>query len=157
MSQTHHGLLVHAIFSTKYRKNVIAKEWQDDLFAYMGGTAEEHKAAILASGGTENHVHLLIRIHPSYAVADTVRHIKSNASRWVNEKHQPKGNREFRWQRGYGAFSVSQSLAVKVKRYVRNQVEHHRKKTFKEEYLEFLTKHEVEFDEQYAFDEEIVA
>ena len=156
MSQTHHGLLVHVIFSTKYRKNLIAKEWRDDLFAYMGGTAREHQATILASGGTEDHVHLLVNIHPSFAVADTVRHIKANASRWVNKNHPLKRNRKFQWQREYGAFSVSQSLSAKVKRYVRNQEEHHKKKSFKEEYLEFLRRHEIEFDEQYVFDEEIV-
>lgn len=155
MSQTHHGLLIHIVFSTKFRHPYLNEKWRDDLFAYIGATAREHKATVVASGGIEDHVHLLVKIHPSYAIADTVRHLKANSSRWINEGHRV--NCRFEWQRGYGAFSVSQSMAATVKQYIRNQRQHHEKQSFRDEYLSMLRNHQVEFDERYVFDEEIVA
>lgn len=155
MSQTHHGLLIHVIFSTKNRSPVIDESWQDELFAYVGGIAKEHKAIVLASGGTDDHIHLLVKIHPSFAISDTVRHLKANSSRWINK--QQKVNCRFEWQRGYGAFSVSQSNSEAVKAYIRGQREHHQARPFRDEYLEFLVRHRIEFDERYVFDEEVVS
>lgn len=158
MSQTHHGVLIHVIFSTKHRYPHISNQWQNDLFAYLGGTggtAREHKATLLASGGIEDHVHLLLRIHPSFAIADTVRHLKANSSRWINE--QRKVDCRFEWQRGYGVFSVSQSMSERVKQYIAQQRQHHQKQSFRDEYLEILSRHQVEFDPRYVFDEEISA
>ena len=155
MSTTHHGLLNHVIFSTKLRYPLIRDAWRDDLFAYMGGIARDHKATLLASGGIEDHVHLLLKIHPSFAVADTVKLIKANSSRWVNETGRVGG--KFQWQRGYGAFSVSQSMSHTVKRYLANQRQHHLRQTFRDEYLDTLRRHEIEFDERYVLDEEIVS
>jgi putative transposase len=155
MPSTHHGILIHTVFSTKNRKPMIDVEWQDDLYAYMGVTAREHKAIIVCSGGIEDHVHLLIKIHPAFAVSSTVQLIKANASRWVNEERLTRWN--FEWQRGYGAFSVSQSRARRVKQYIHNQREHHQKQTFSDEYVEILQRHEIEYDPRYVFDEEIVA
>jgi len=154
MSQTHHGLLIHIIFSTKLRKPLIGDDWRDDLFACIGGTAREHKATVLASGGIEDHIHLLVKIHPSFAISDTVRHLKANASRWINQQH--KVDCRFEWQRGYGVFSVSQSMSETVKSYIANQRQHHAQQSFRDEYLELLCRHGVEFDERYVFDEEIV-
>ena len=102
MPSTHHGILLHFVFSTKNRVPLIDEHWQDELFAYMGATAREHKATVLCSGGIEDHVHLLAKVHPSYAIADTVQLIKANASRWINLEHRT--NSRFEWQRGYGAF-----------------------------------------------------
>jgi REP element-mobilizing transposase RayT len=155
MPSTHHGLLIHVIFGTKLRYPLIRDAWQDDLFAYMGGTAKEHKATLLASGGVEDHVHLLLKIHPSFAVADTIKLIKSNSSRWINQER--KVNCRFEWQRGYGAFSVSQSLSDKVKEYLANQRVHHQRQSFRDEYLETLRRHAIDFDERFVFDEEVVA
>ena len=155
MSQTHHGLLIHVVFSTKERYPLIRDDWRDELFAYIGCTVREHKAVLLKSGGIEDHIHLLVKIHPSFAIADTVRHLKANSSRWIDE--QRKVNCRFEWQRGYGAFSVSQSMSKAVKRYISNQREHHQRQPFRDKYLELLRRHEIEFDEQYVFDEEIVA
>ena len=92
MSTTHHGLLIHVIFSTKLRYPLIRDSWRDDLFAYMGGIARDHKATLLASGGIEDHVHLLIKINPSFAIADTVKLIKANSSRWINEARKVDGS-----------------------------------------------------------------
>ena len=154
MSQTHHGVLIHVVFSTKLRYPLISDEWRDDLFAYIGGMAKDHKATVLASGGIEDHVHLLVKIHPSFAISDTVKLIKANSSRWINQ--QGKVNCRFEWQRGYGVFSVSQSMSETVKRYLAGQRKHHRQQDFRGEYLEMLRRHGVEFDERYVFDEEIV-
>ncbi len=153
MPSTHHGILIHAIFSTKNRKPIIADAWRDDLYAYFGATAHEHKSVILCSGGIEGHVHLLIKIHPAFAISDTMQLLKANTSRWVNEKHRTR----FEWQRGYGAFSVSQSQADRVKHYIQTQREHHQRHAFRDEYLEILRRHEIDFDPRYVFDEEIVS
>jgi putative transposase len=131
MSSTLHGLLIHVIFSTKLRYPLILDSWRDDLFAYVGGIARDHKATVLASGGVEDHVHLLIRIHPSFAIADTVKLIKANSSRWINQTGKTDG--KFEWQRGYGAFSVSQSMSESVKRYLANQRQHHQTQTFRDQ------------------------
>ena len=154
MSQTHHGVLIHVVFSTKLRRPWIRDDWRDDLFAYIGGIARDHKAVGLTSGGIEDHVHLLVRIHPSFAISETVQLIKANSSRWINLERKVDG--KFEWQRGYGVFSVSQSMSETVKRYLAGQREHHRKQSFRQEYLEMLRRHGVEFDERYVFDEEIV-
>jgi putative transposase len=113
MPSSHHGILLHIVFSTKNRMPLILPSWQDDLYAYMGGIAKEHKAIVLCSGGVEDHVHLLVKTHPSFAIADTVQLMKSNSSRWVNQSQ--KTTIKFQWQRGYGVFSVSQSQSEIVK------------------------------------------
>jgi len=155
MPSTHHGILIHVIFSTKNRVRLLEESWQDDLFAYIGGTVRDHKATILSSGGIEDHIHLLAKIHPTFAISETVQLLKSNSSRWINQQGETESR--FEWQRGYGAFSVSQSQVARVKSYIRTQREHHRRQSFRDEYLEILKRHEIEFDERYVFDEEIVA
>ena len=121
----------------------------------MGGIAREHQATLLRSGGMEDHVHLLIKIHPSYAIADTIKLMKGNSSRWINE--QSKLTCRFAWQKGYGAFSVSQSMADTVKGYIERQEQHHARQTFEQEYLDMLRKHEIDFDSRYVFDDEIIS
>ncbi len=149
---THHGILLHVVFSTKYRRPLLADAWRDDLFAYVGGIIKDHKAVLLKSGGIEDHVHLLIRFHPEFAVSKTVQLLKSNSSKWINENR--KLRMPFQWQRGYGAFSVSPSMATKVKAYLVNQKEHHTEQTFKEEYLKMLDNHGIEYDPRYVFEQE---
>ncbi len=121
----------------------------------MGGIAKEHKSVLLRSGGIEDHVHLLLKIHPSFAIADTVKLVKGNSSRWINKNH--KVSARFEWQRGYGAFSVSESMSDMVKRYIENQETHHQRQSFEDEYFDILRKHKIEFDERYVFDDEFVA
>ncbi|QDV22091.1 IS200/IS605 family transposase [Aureliella helgolandensis] len=151
---THHGILLHVVFSTKFRKPCLGDAWRDDLFAYIGGIVKEHKSTLLKAGGIEDHVHLLLRIHPEFAISKTVQLLKANSSKWINEQRKLTG--KFEWQRGYGAFSVSQSMVDAVKKYLANQREHHQKHTFETEYLGFLAKHAIEYDPQYVFELEIV-
>ena len=152
---THHGILLHVIFSTKYRKPHLIDEWRDDLLAYIGGIVKDHKSVLLKAGGIEDHVHLLLRIHPEFAISKTVQLLKANSSKWINEQRKLSG--KFEWQRGYGAFSVSQSMAQTVKDYIAKQREHHTKQTFAYEYIGFLKKHGIDYDPQYVFETEVVA
>ena len=149
-----HGILVHVIFSTQYRQRLLADKWRDDLFSIIGAQAKEHKGVLLQTGGIEDHIHLFLKTHPSYAIADTIRHLKANTSHWINETNRMTG--KFHWQKGYAAFSVSQSVAEIVKQYISNQVEHHKTKTFQAEYLEFLDRHNIVYDPAYVFGKEIV-
>lgn len=155
MPSTHHGILLHVVFSTKNRCKVLHSSWRDELYAYVGGIVHEHKAILLQAGGIEDHVHLLIKCHPDFSISNTVKLIKGNSSKWINK--QRKIDARFAWQRGYGAFSVSQSAAVKVKQYIADQELHHSKLPFEEEYSLLLSRHGIEFDPRYVFDEEIVA
>jgi putative transposase len=139
---------------TKYRKSYLAASWRDELFAYIGGIVRDHKSLLLNAGGIEDHVHLLLRIHPEFAISKTVQLLKANSSKWINEQH--KLSRRFEWQRGYGAFFVSQSMAETVKRYIADQEPHHRKLTFTDEYISMLNKHGIEYDPRYVFDVEAV-
>ena len=150
-----HGILVHVIFSTQYRKRLLADKWRDDLFAIIGDQVKEHKGVLLQAGGIEDHVHLLLKMHPSFAIADTIRHLKANSSHWINATERMPG--KFHWQKGYAAFSVSQSVAERVGKYIINQVKHHQTKTFQEEYLEFLDRHNIIYDRAHVFDEEILS
>ena len=151
---THHGILLHVVFSTKYRKPVLADQWRNELFGYIGGIVNDHKSTLLKAGGIEDHIHLLLRINPQFAISQTMQLLKSNSSKWINEQQKTKS--KFSWQRGYGAFSVSQSMSEIVKRYIERQREHHKTQTFKDEYLTTLQKHQIEFDPKYVFEMEIV-
>ena len=154
MPSSHSAIYLHVVFSTKQRYPYLKTEWRDSLFGYIGGTLQEHKSVLLRAGGVEDHVHLLIAIHPAYSISDTVRLIKANSSRWINENNQCKA--KFEWQRGFGVFSVSQSQLPKLIQYIDNQDAHHEKVSFKDEYLKLLRLHEIVFDERYVFDDEIV-
>ncbi|MDB4766997.1 IS200/IS605 family transposase [bacterium] len=113
---SHDGILVHVVFSTKFRKPVLHDDWRDELLAYIGGTIKDHKAVLLRSGGIEDHVHLSIKFHPSFAISSTIQMLKANSSKWINSESKTK--QKFQWQSGYGAFSVSQSMADSVKDYI---------------------------------------
>jgi len=152
---SHHGILLHVVFSTKFRKPYLADEWRDDLFGYIGGIVKDHKASLLKAGGIEDHVHLFLHLHPEFAISKTVQLLKANSSKWINDQRKLPGR--FEWQRGYGAFSVSQSMSDAVKRYISKQREHHSKQSFVDEYLSMLANHQVEFDPKYVFEQEIVA
>lgn len=152
---THHGILLQVIFSTKYRKPYLVDEWRDDLLAYIGGIVKDHTSTLAKAGGIEDHVHLLLRVHPQFAISKTVQLLKINSSKWINEQRKLSG--KFEWQRGYGAFSVSQSMAETVKDYIAEQHEYHTKQSFADEYIGFLGKHGIDYDPQYVFETEVVA
>ena len=148
------NLLFHIIYSTKHRKPAIQLAWQDELYGYIGGIIREQKGTLLKIGGVADHVHLLAKLSPSIAIADVLRVIKANSSKWINER--PDVTSRFEWQTGYAAFSVSESQVPVVTNYIANQAEHHRKKSFEEEFLEILKKHNVTFDPRYVFEQEII-
>lgn len=150
MGHTFTDILIHAVFSTKQRVARITPEVQARMFPYVGGILRAEDCALLAIGGMPDHVHILVLLHPGRAIADVMRVVKSRSSGWVHDTFP--GAEEFAWQAGYGAFSVSQSNRARVVQCIETQAEHHRTRTFQEEFLELLRRHEVEFDERYVFD-----
>ena len=147
MAGTYTELLYHLIFSTKQREPLISPRLQPDLYAYIGGIVRGQGGVLLDVGGMPDHVHLVLRIKPDSSVSEIVRLVKANSSKWVNE--QPGQSGRFAWQSGYGAFSVSLSRLSAVRDYVRTQEDHHRTKTFQEEFVEFLNRHEIAFDKHH--------
>ena len=138
--------IVHVIFSMKDRRKLIPKEFQPKVWAYIAGVCKNHEIHVEAIGGTDDHIHLLIRVPAAMSVANAILTIKSNSSKWVNEQ-----GRRFEWQEGYAAFSVSASLAARVARYVNTQEAHHRRMTFEAEFMSILKKHGVKFDPNFVF------
>lgn len=149
MPQSHVRLLVHVIFSTKDREPLLSAEHIAELCSYIGGVVRNEGGTLLAAGGVADHLHLLIALHPSKAVADLVRDIKANSSRWIKEKSLV--SQPFAWQAGYGAFSVSESGVEAVRAYIAQQPERHRSRSFREEYLEFLERHRIDYDPAWVF------
>jgi REP element-mobilizing transposase RayT len=148
MPSTHLSLHFHVIFSTKERRAFIDQLWRERLHAYLGGAVRRAGGVAEAVGGVGDHVHLLMGLRAAHRLADVVRDIKAASSEWV---HQEIKLAVFSWQDGYGAFTVSASQLDGVKRYIASQTEHHRKKSFQEEYREMLVKSGVEFDEKYLW------
>jgi REP element-mobilizing transposase RayT len=148
MPSTHLSLHIHVVFSTKNRRPYISEDCRDRLHAFLGGAVRTAGCVPQCIGGTSDHVHLLIGIRATHRLADVMRDIKQSSSRWV---HETLGIRDFGWQDGYGAFSVAPSQREAVKTYIKNQVKHHLKRTFQEEYVEFLERSGVEYDEKYLW------
>jgi putative transposase len=148
VAHTAGNLVIHLIFSTKSRQTLITPEIRNDLFAYLGGIIREMHGAALIINGTADHVHMLIRIRPVQSAAEVARVVKSNSSHWVREKW----NARFAWQTGYAAFSVSESNVPAVSRYIATQEEHHKKLTFQQEYVAFLKRNKIAYDERYIWD-----
>jgi putative transposase len=149
MTRTFTNLLAHLVFSTKDREPLIVPELKPELYAYLGGLTQELKGKSYGINGTSDHVHMLISLPPVVSISKALSFIKSNSSGWVHDRWP---RRSFAWQLGYGAFSVSKSNVPGVLKYVRSQEEHHRKITFKEEFIDFLRRHEIEYDERYIWD-----
>jgi putative transposase len=143
MAHTHSNILVHAIFSTKERKPLLDQDLRPSMHAYLGGIVREIGGVAIRVNGTADHVHLLIRVPPIVAIADMIRDVKASSSKWAGR---------FNWQTGYGAFSVSESAAASVVRYIEQQEAHHHKMTFQEEYLAFLKRHKVDYDPRHIWD-----
>jgi REP element-mobilizing transposase RayT len=150
MGHTYTHLLVHIVFGTKHRMPIIDDDLRERLFPYIGGIVREIGGAALIVNGTADHVHILASVPATISIADLMRVAKTNSSRWVNEQKDRKNR--FEWQSGYGAFSVSHSNLESVRRYIANQEEHHRKMTFAEEFVSFLKKHGVAYDERYLWE-----
>jgi putative transposase len=148
MSHTSGNILLHFIFSTRGRRPLIGPEFRQNLFAYLGGIVRELKGTALAINGASDHVHMLVRIRPAQSAAEIARVVKTNSSRWAREKWKP----DFAWQTGYGVFSVSESNLAAVSKYIAGQEEHHKKHSFQDEFVAFLKKHGVPYDERYVWD-----
>ncbi len=155
MSSTYTNLIYHIVYSTKCRRPIIERHDREELYRYIGGIIRANQGILLEIGGMPDHVHILAKLTPKLAVTDVLRLVKTNSSKWLNERPSRKGR--FGWQTGYAAFSVSQSQLPVVTRYIRNQEKHHQKQTFLEEYLALLTKHQIEFEDRFVFEEEYFA
>jgi REP element-mobilizing transposase RayT len=147
MPHTYISDLVHCVFSTKERRNLIPPDIQPDLWAFLGGIACKNGFKALIVGGTENHVHILLSLPGTLPLAKALQLVKGASSRWMNENHK----RGFAWQEGYGAFTVGISQKNDTIAYIRSQVEHHRKRTFEEEFVAFLKKNDVEYDPKFVW------
>jgi putative transposase len=150
MSSTHTNLLYHIVFSTKKREPVIMTPIRAELYKYIGGIIRGEGGKVLEIGGMPDHVHLVVKFKAEPSVATMVKILKSKSSKWLNDR--PKRPGRFEWQRGYAAFTVSVSQLESVRTYVRNQEQHHRRKTFQDELRLMLDKHGVEYDERYLWD-----
>jgi putative transposase len=149
MPHTYTNLLSHCIFSTKDRVPDIDADLLPKLCAYMGGIVRSIGGVALLINGVTDHVHLLASLPPALSMSDAMRLIKTNSSKWVHEQWPARA--AFAWQTGYGAFSVSKSNVEAVSAYIAHQEEHHKTMTFQEEFIAFLTRHGIEYDERYIW------
>jgi putative transposase len=149
VSQTLVSLLVHLVFSTRNRADLITPEIETDLFAYISATLRNHESRCLAANGTANHVHLLVSLSKNVALSAVVGELKKSSSKWVKTRGEAFGN--FGWQDGYGAFSVGQSGVAALKGYIARQKERHRRRSFESELLGLLKKYGVQYDERYLW------
>ena len=147
MPQSLVKILVHTVFSTKNRVDMIAPEIEDKLFGYIRGIVEHNKSKLIIAGGTANHVHLLISLGKTMDVSELIGDIKRDSSVWMKQ-HE----RAFYWQEGYGAFSIGESQVPRVTAYINNQKQHHAKQDFKDEFRGLLTRYSVDYDERYVWD-----
>lgn len=141
----------HLVFSTKHREPFISEELETRLHPFLGGIVRDHRCTPIAINGMADHVHLLVRYRSDLSHSDLVRHAKFRSTNWVRAEFSEL--KRFAWQEGGGGFTVSKSLVARVESYIQNQKEHHRTLTFKEEFLELLRLHGVEFDEAEVFPE----
>jgi REP element-mobilizing transposase RayT len=151
MPQSLAKIYVHIVFSTKERFPFLQdKRIREEMHAYLGGICRNQNSPALIVGGVADHVHILSRLARVISVADLLKEMKIQSSKWIKTKTDSLT--KFRWQNGYGAFSVGQREVERVISYIRSQQEHHRKKTFQEEYRQFLKEYDVEYDERYVWD-----
>lgn len=151
MANTYTQIHIQVIFGVKYRQALIGKEWKIDLYKYMTGIVQHYGHKMICINGVEDHIHLLFGFRPTQSLSDLVKQIKLSSSAWINEQNLVSSH--FSWQSGYGAFSYSKSHLDKVINYIKNQEEHHQKKSFREEYLDFLEAFNVDYDQRYIFKE----
>ena len=147
MANTYTQIYLQFVFAVQNRFSLIQKEWKDELYKYITGIVQNNKHKLIAINGMPNHLHIFVGYKPHQLVPDLLQDIKGSSSGWINNKKLVKG--KFHWQEGYGAFSYSRSQIDIVAKYIHNQEEHHRRKSFHEEYLEFLKQFNISFDEKY--------
>ncbi len=150
MAGTFSQIYIQYVFAVKGRENLLQKPWRDEVFKYIAGIIKEKNQKAIIVNGVTDHVHVFVGLKPSMNISDLVRDIKNNSSKFINEQRFLKG--KFSWQEGYGAFSYAHSQIESVYQYILRQEEHHMKKTFKEEYLDFLQKFKIDYSEKYLFE-----
>jgi putative transposase len=149
MANTYTKIHIQAVFSVQERNCIIRQAWKDELYKYISGIVHKSGHKMLVINGMPDHIHLFFGMRPTQSLSELMQDIKGDSSKWINQKGFIKSR--FSWQEGYGAFSYSKSSVDNVIDYIKNQEFHHRKKTFIEEYHEFLEKFEIDFDERYIF------
>jgi putative transposase len=149
MANTYASLQYHVIFSTKNRETWIHPDIEQRVWAYIGGIARKHEMIALQVGGIEDHIHALIAAPTTIAPSQIAQYLKGDSSKWIHDEFKALSG--FNWQDGYAAFTVSKSNINAVREYIKTQREHHRRRTFQEEYLEFLVKNGIPFDERYVW------
>lgn len=150
MSNTYTKIYIHLVFAVKNRENKIKESFRIELEKYITGVIRNRKHKLLAIYCMPDHAHILVGLNPDQSISNLVRDIKANSSKFINEKRFL--NQKFNWQYGYGAFSYSRSHLDNVIKYINNQPVHHKKRTFKEEYLDILKKFEIKYDDKYLFE-----
>ncbi|KIQ17333.1 transposase [Flavobacterium sp. MEB061] len=151
MANTYTQIHIHFVFAVKFRQAIISNDWKDELYKYIAGIIKSNNHKLLAINGVADHIHILVGIRPAQSISDLMKHIKQDSSKWINKNNFLKNH--FEWQEGYGAFSYSKSQLNAVVNYIQNQELHHQKKTFREEYIDFLDKFEIDYDERFIFKE----
>ena len=151
MANTYSQIHLQFVFAVKYRSSLICSHWKEELYLYISGIIEKQGHKLLAINGMDDHIHIFIGMRPNQSVSDLLQDIKRNSSLWINQKGFVNG--KFEWQEGYGAFSYSKLHVKSVIDYIKNQEKHHKRISFREEYIDFLKKFEIEYDERYIFKE----
>ena len=147
MPDSYTNLLYHIVFSTKDRRPLITPDYETQLYDYIGGIVRSVGGISLALNGTEDHIHLLMKLRPDRALSDVLRDLKANATGWMHDVFPSLKN--FSWQRGYGAFTVSQSNVEGVRNYIARQKQHHRKTSFREEFIQFMEVNGIEYNKRF--------
>ena len=150
MPNTYSQIYIQIVFAVQGRQNLIAKQNREELHKYISGIVQNRDQKMLSIFAMPDHTHLFVSLKPNIAVSDLVRDIKAGSSKFINDSNWING--KFKWQEGFGAFSYSRSHIDNVVKYILNQEEHHKKQTFKEEYLDLLKKFDIEYDERYLFE-----
>ena len=150
MPGTFSQIYIQVVFAVKGRQSSIHPSWEEELYKYITGIVTNKNQKLLAINGMPDHIHILIGMRPSCCLSDLVREIKKASNDFINQKKIGPG--KFQWQEGFGAFSYSHSALDNVIGYIQNQKEHHQKRTFKEEYKDFLAKYQIEHQDEYLFE-----
>ena len=153
MPNTYTQIHIQFVFAVKFRKALIEDSYKQELYQYITGIVQSYGHKMLAINGVADHIHIFIGMRPTQSISDLMQDIKGNSSKWVNDKKFLKV--KFEWQGGYGAFSYSKSHVQNVINYVKNQEKHHTKQTFRDEYIEFLKKFDIDYDERYILQDPV--
>lgn len=151
MANTYTQIHIHFVFVVQFRKGLIDAKWENELYKYITAIVQNNDHKVISINGMPDHIHLLIGLRPSQSISDLMKDVKQGSSLWINKKKLTQG--KFAWQKGFGAFAISKSHLKKTIFYIKNQKEHHRNISFREEYLSFLKFHNIDFEERYVFTE----